>query len=137
MPVRFTIRERANPRDTDAPKQFYPVARSSGSTNLKRISSRIASISTVNKADVLAVLDLLVQVMSEEVAEGRIIKLGEFGSFAVTLNTSGSPQAELVTTGNIKNANLRFRPGEDLSKMLLTLKYEKLQATPGHTLPEK
>lgn len=131
MSVKFSVHERMNPRDKSALKLFYPIAKSSGSINLKQIGNRIAAMSTVNQADVLAVLDLLVQVMREELAEGNIVKLSDFGSFSITINGTGSAKAEEVTASNIKNANLRFRPGPDLSNMLLTLKFEKEKASTG------
>lgn len=131
MSIKFVVHERVNPRDKDAPRKFYPVAKSSGNMNLKRISNRIASMSTVNSGDVLAVLDLLVQVMKEELANGNIISLGEFGSFMISLNGTGGAKKEDVSSTSVNYANLRFRPGEDLNNMLLTLKYEKL-STPEH-----
>lgn len=39
-------------------------------------------MSTVNSGDILAVLDLLVQVMQEELAQGCMVRLGDFGPFA-------------------------------------------------------
>lgn len=131
MSVKFTVQERVDPRDKNAPRKFYPVIKSSGDFNLKRISTRIAAMSTVNSADVLAVLDLLVQVMREEVADGNIIKLGEFGSFHLTLNGKGEEKAEDVTAANVLQANMRFRPGQELSNMLLTLRYEKDSLPPA------
>lgn len=126
MSVKFSVHERVNPRDKDAQRKFYPVAKSSGNMNLKQISHRIAAMSTVNSGDVLAVLDLLVQVMQEELANGNIIHLGEFGSFIISLNGTGEVKREDVTASNVDSANLRFRPGQDLHNMLLTLKYEKV-----------
>lgn len=125
MSIKFSVHERINPRDKNAPRKFYPIAKSSGNMNLKRMSNRIASMSTVNSADVLAVLDLLVQVMREELAMGNIINLGEFGSFLVGLSGTGSDRPEDVNAANVLQARLRFRPGPDLTNMLLTLKYEK------------
>jgi predicted histone-like DNA-binding protein len=72
------------------------------------------------------VLNLLQQVMIEEVAEGNIIRLGEFGSFSVSIKGEGGAKAEEVTAANVTGASLNFRPGEDLTNLMQTLKYEKM-----------
>jgi len=128
MSIKFSVHEKVNPKDMTAPRKFYPIARSAGEITLKKISQRIAAMSTVNSADVLAVLNLLEQVMIEEVAEGNIIRLGEFGSFSVSISGTGEAKPEEVTAGNVTSASLNFRPGEELSNLMLTLKYEKVTA---------
>jgi predicted histone-like DNA-binding protein len=131
MAIKFSVHERKNPRDTNAPQKFYPVARSSGYVNLKQISGRIAEMSTVNTGDVLAVLDLLIQVMKSELSRGNTCKLGDFGSFFVKLHTEGSESVQEVNASNVKQARLRFRPGADLNDTLRNLRYEKLPDTPA------
>lgn len=82
-------------------------------------------MSTVNSGDIVAVLDLLMQVMQEELTEGRIIRLGDFGSFSLTLSAEGQQKPEDVTANTVKGAKLQFRSGKDLKNTLSTLDFEK------------
>lgn len=66
MSVKFKVVERGNPLKPTDPKKFYALTFASGEISLKQLSKRISSMSTVNSADVLAVLDTLVQAMNEE-----------------------------------------------------------------------
>ena len=130
MPVRYSVHARVDPRDPLAPRRFYPIARCSGETSLRQISKRIASMSTVNSGDVLAVLDLLVQVMEEELSDGRLVRLGDLGTFRLNLQCSGAATEQEVNNTHVQKARLRFKPGEQLAAALLTLSYEKIRSRP-------
>mgnify|MGYP000005119796 CR=1 FL=1 len=82
-------------------------------------------MSNVNSGDILATLDLLVQVMQEEIGDGKIVRLGDFGSFSISLSAEGQAKDEDVTSSTIKGARLRFRPGKDLKNTFDTLDFEK------------
>jgi predicted histone-like DNA-binding protein len=125
MPVKFNVIQKANPLKKNDPKKSYAVIKSDGEITLKQMSKRISSMSTVNSGDILAVLDLLVQVMQEEIAQGRIVRLGDFGSFALSLSSEGKEKDTDVNASTIKGAKLNFRPGKDIKNTLNTLDFEK------------
>ena len=62
MAVKFNVIQKINPLKKTAPKKHYAIAKNDGEATLKQLSKRIGSMSTVNSADVLAVLDSLLQV---------------------------------------------------------------------------
>jgi len=82
MSVKYNIVERPNPRDPEAPKKFYPSVQASGRKTLRQLSKRITQMCTVTGPDTLAVLESLLTIIPEELAEGRIVELGDFGSFS-------------------------------------------------------
>jgi predicted histone-like DNA-binding protein len=125
MAVKFNVIERGNPLKPNDPKKFYASSNADGEITLKALSKRISSMSTVNSGDVLAVLDLLIQVCSEELASGKIVRLGDFGSFQVTISSEGQATADKVNANSVKGAKLQFRPGKELKNMLTTLEFEK------------
>lgn len=125
MSVKFNVIQRVNPLKPKDPKKSYAIIQSDGEITLKQLSKRISSMSTVNSGDILAVLDLLVQVMQEEIAQGRIVRLGDFGTFSLTLSAEGQAKAEEVTASSVKAAKLQFRPGKELKNTLATLEFEK------------
>lgn len=125
MPVKFNVIQKINPLKKTDPKKHYAVIKTDGEATLKQLSKRIGTMSTVNSADVLAVLDSLLQVMQDELSQGRIVRFGDFGSFALTLSSEGKETATEINANAIKGAKLQFRPGKDLKNMLATLEYQK------------
>jgi predicted histone-like DNA-binding protein len=125
MPVKFTVISRPNPLKPSEPKKFYANMKNDGEITLKQLSKRIGTMSTVNSADVLAVLDTLLQVMQDELSQGRIVRFGEFGSFAVSLSSMGKEKEEEVNATAVKAAKLLFKPGKDLKNMLAVLEFQK------------
>ncbi len=126
MSVKYNVVERKNPQDKNAPSKFYANSKADGEINLKEIAKEISGGSTtVSDTDVLAVLNDLVKCMGKHLANGEIVKLGDFGNFQVTISSVGAEAAEKVTSANITNQKITFRPGVDLRDMLKTLKFEK------------
>ena len=125
MPVKYVLVERGNPQNPQAPKKFYAQAVSTGEASLKTIKTDISARSTVNPADVVAVIDTFVQIMIQELAQGKIVRFGDFGSFQLSVSSDGADTAEKFSSGMIRDARITFRPGSDLRDMIATLKYEK------------
>jgi predicted histone-like DNA-binding protein len=125
MAVKFNVTQRANPLKPTALKKYYASTISAGEISLKQLSKRISSMSTVNSGDILAVLDLLNQVMIEELGDGNIVRFGDFGSFQISISAEGQDAADKVTAASIKGSKINFRPGKDLKNMLATVSYEK------------
>ncbi len=125
MPVKFNVISRINPLKPTEKKKFYANIKNDGETTLKQLSKRVGTMSTVNSADVLAVLDTLLQVMQDELSQGRIVRFGEFGSFAVSLSSEGKEKESEITAASVKSAKLLFKPGKDLKNMLTTLEFQK------------
>ena len=57
---------------------------------MRGLAKRISDISTVSSVDVMAVLEALFQVVPGELADGRIVRCGDFGSFSTTLQSEGA-----------------------------------------------
>lgn len=125
MAIRYALAERPNPRDMTAPRKFYAHAKSTGDINLKQLSKDISARSTVNSSDTLAVLDSLIQQLVKELEAGRIVRLGDFGSFQISISSEGAETADQFTSSMIKGSHILFRPGVDLRDMLATVTYQK------------
>jgi len=94
MAIKYSLIERINPADLSMPRKIYAVNKSSGELSLRQLSKRIADISTVSSIDTMAVLEALVQVIPEELSDGNIVRLGDFGSFYANLKSSGAETEE-------------------------------------------
>ena len=126
MPVKITVTERGNPLHPQQPKKWYANTKSTGDTTLRTLSKEIAARSTVSPADTQAVLVGLTEVLVEHLANGKIVRLGDFGAFQVSVSSAGAESAAKFNASLIKSSKVVFRPGIDLKEMLKNLKYEKV-----------
>ena len=125
MSVKYTVSEKGNPLDPKQPKKWYANAKSAGDTTLRTLSKEIAARSTVSPADTQAVLVALTEVLVEHLANGRIVRLGDFGAFQVSVGSTGAETEAKFNTSLIKTKKVAFRPGIDIREMLNNLKFEK------------
>lgn len=128
MSVKYVLVERRNPLNPTQPKKFYAQAKSTGSVTLKQLGKEIAQRSTVNHADTVAVLEALTQVMVDNLSEGRIVRLGDFGSFQISISSEGAENEKKFNSSLVRKPKMVFRAGTDLREMLDSLKFEKEQA---------
>lgn len=126
MPVKYTLSEKGNPAKPEAPKKFYANAKSTGDVTFRSLGKEIAAGSTtVSDTDVMAVLNDLTKALSRHLADGKIVRFGEFGSFQISISSEGAEKPEKFSSAMIKGAKILFRPGTDLRDMLAVMKYEK------------
>ncbi len=127
MAVKIKTTPRKNPQDREAPEKYYAQAIGDGRTNLKELAELVASQCTVNRADCFAVLMALEDNIIRSLRHGRIVDLGDLGSFQVGVRAKGVETPEEVAATTVKKARIIFRPGEGLRNMLKTLSYKKAQ----------
>ena len=58
--------------------------------------------------------------------DGKIIRLRDFGSFRLSLSSSGADKAEDFTKNMIKGVNLLFRPGKQITDELNKAEFVKI-----------
>lgn len=74
--------------------------------------------------------------MIESFKKGEIVRLGNLGSFYVTLRSAGALIQKDVKEGLIKGARVRFRPGKEIKKALKALEYGKYKPEGDKDDPE-
>ena len=127
MSIEFNVIQRGEPGVVGGGvKKYYATNQSTGELTLAGLSKRIEQMCTVNGADVRAVVYALLEVMILEMADGKIVRLGELGSLRVTISSEGVEKEEDVRASTIRGAKVIFTPGKDLKTMLETLTYEKI-----------
>ena len=128
MPIEYSLAERGNPSKPNDPKKFYPVARSTGETTVREIAGTISNISTVSTIDVMAALEAFFQTVPKELAAGRIVRFGDFGSFYVSLQGEGAATEREFVVSLIKNVKVVFRPGKLFAQAMQGAKLQKVSA---------
>ena len=88
--VNYSLCKRINLRDrTEAPK-YYALAQSTGESNIDWMAKRISQLCTVTRPEVGGVLAALQIIFIESVSMGRIVLVGDIGSFRVSLRIWGA-----------------------------------------------
>ena len=83
----------------------------------------VAARSTVSSADVKAVLDNLNYILDLELQDGRIVQLGEFGNFRITVGSEGVEDKKKFSASMIRAPKIVFTPGFDLRETKKTMGY--------------
>lgn len=105
-------------------KKYYASVKSAGVVDVDQLTRDIEKISTVSGADIRAVLYALVDVASNELADSKIVRLGDLGNLRITLKSNGHDAPSKVDSRSIKGVRVRFTPGKKLKEMQKTLTYK-------------
>ena len=107
-------------------KKFYASPVHDREISLDGLTKAIEKTSTVNGADIRAVLYAMVEEAVNGLSDGRIIRLGDLGSLRITLSSEGKNTADEVTATSVKKAGVIFTPGQKLQEMLKVAKFTKV-----------
>lgn len=115
--------QKTNPNDREAPAKYYVTAPGQGDVDLDKIAARISEKCTLTEPDVHAVLHALTIEMTDLLSEGKIIRMGTFGSFQLGVKSHGVDTEEEISRHQVKAVNVRFRPGRRIKNALSSLRF--------------
>ncbi len=125
MPIKFNAVARKNPRDLGAAPKFYAQIIGDGKTTLDDLAKYAASISTVSKADILAVLESTFSKIAEDVADGKIVYVGEYFTLQAGGSSTGEEKEKDVSANNIRSVKTVFRAGKMIKDALKLARFQK------------
>ena len=125
MTVKYNVVARPNPQDREAPSHYYPSIQSTGRSSLRQLAQRMAEISTLSTIDTMAAIEAFLQVVPQELAEGNIVDLGDFGSFWLRAKATGTAAELDVTKSQIVDIKPLFRPGKEFKRILSNVEFKK------------
>ena len=125
MAITITSIGKTNPSNSVVPMLYYPKVTKTGEIDLDEISEKIAYSSSLTQADCYAVIISMVTAVAQELEDGKIVRLGNFGAFQISVKGTGSATPEAVSTQNVSSASVIFRPGKKFKAMLKDLKFVK------------
>lgn len=126
MTVKYNVVPKKNPQNREALPRYYPVIKSDGRATQRTLAQKGAQISTLSAADLAAAIEILLTLIPQELMEGNIVDLGDFGTFRLSVKAEGSDSADEVTANNVKNVNVRFTPGKEFKLALGGVTFKKL-----------
>lgn len=122
--MKYKLVEKANPLKRTE-KKWYANAVNQGVVGQKEIALNIADKSSLTTGDIANVIENLLQEMPKELIQGKSVKLGDFGSFRLSLSSEGADTQEKFNASMIKNAKVIFTPGTQLKEAIAKVKYER------------
>lgn len=125
--VTYSVVERKNPSTPGNPGKFYAQVQVRGEMGIREIAERIQRECTLTRADTIAVLTALEDVVSEGLQGGEIVRLGDLGSLQVSVSGQGVEKEEEYNDGLIERKRILFRPGRTLRNTLSTLSFERVE----------
>ena len=115
MSIKFKVIERSEPGVAGGGnRKFYASANMTDTVGIDQLTTSIEKISTVSGADIRAVLYALLDVTQDELANSKIVQLGDIGSLKVSVSSNGCEAADEVTADAIKKSKVLFYPGKKL-----------------------
>jgi len=125
MSIKFNVVPRKNPRDLDAPSKYYANIVGDGKTTLEDLAKYAAEMSTVSKADILAVMESIFGKIASDVADGKIVYVGEYFTLQAGGSSNGSDKEKDVSANSIKSVKAVFRPGKMIKNALKLATFQK------------
>jgi len=84
--------QRINPSEPDEPKKWYPVQYTTKMVDESEVAMLIADETTLNPMEAAMAIRQLRKVVQRLLLDGKSVKLGDWGTFNITLNTEGAEQ---------------------------------------------
>ena len=106
--IKFKAIARKSPVDKSV--SYYPTTETPEARTLKLITDEISQNCTLTRADVVACLAALQQVIINHLKDGRSVRMGDLGSFRLSMRGKGAATAEEVKSDNIKSIRVLFTP---------------------------
>ncbi|RHR40171.1 DNA-binding protein [Parabacteroides sp. AF18-52] len=106
--------QRINPRNKNAAKKWFAVQNSAGLVSETKVAELIADETTLNAAEALMSIRQLYKILLRLLLSGNSVKLGNWGTFSITLNCKGVEKKEDLKATDIMRVNINFQPGEEM-----------------------
>ena len=126
MSVNYKPVAKKNPSQQAEPAKYYAQVVSNGDMTTRQLAKQISAISTVSAADTMAVIEAFLEVVPQALADGKIVRLGDFGSFSLAVNSEGAVDAPSLSKNQIKKVSVRFRPGKEFTAVINSVEFTKV-----------
>jgi len=125
MAIEFKMVPKKNILVSPPEVKYYPCAVHKGEEDLDSLAEMVASRSSMSKADCFGVIIGLTEVIAEALAEGRIVRIDNFGSFQITVQGTPADTLEELGKTNIKSAKIKYNPSKRMKIKLEALTFKR------------
>ncbi len=129
MALKFNVIERGQPGVAGGgDKKFYAHMVFNGETTIDNMVKAIEKFSALSESDIRGVIIALENVIQNELAEGKIVRLEKIGSLYPAISSNGEETADKVTGSSIRRVSVNYRPGERILKAIRDAGFQKVSA---------
>ena len=107
-----------NPFDSENPVYYYASAVHSGKLTIEDLATEVAERCSLRCSDVIGALIALMDVIPENLIKGKVVTLGELGSFYLTVKSEGVKNPDELTKGMVKGVKIQYRPTKKFKNKL-------------------
>ena len=125
MSIKFNVVQRANPQKRDEPAKYYANIIGDGKTTMEDLAKYAAEMSTVSKADIVAVMESIFGKIASDVADGKIVYVGGYFTLQAGGSSVGEEKEKEVNSASIKSVRAVFRPGKMIKDALKLANFQK------------
>ena len=116
--IEYSIYMMGNPIKPEESPKAYAKNQVREIWDLNKFCKHIASHNAgYSRGMVKAILSDMCDCLVEQLLNGNKIKLGEFGIFSLSISCEGAESMEKFSEDNIKEVNINFNPGDDLTDL--------------------
>lgn len=118
MPLEYVVTKRVFGFDDTKAEKYVAKSVGSGVVDFNKMCARVSRICGIHRKTVDLVVSGLVDMMADDIDDGKTVQLGEFGLFRPTIRTKSADKAEDVTANNIITKRIVFTPGKIFQRTL-------------------
>lgn len=112
----YRIVPRKNPKNKSI--KHYPALVSPQPIFAPQVIARIERRCTLASADIKAVVDAIEVELIDNLSEGKSVRLGDLGTFRLSLRTEGASDPKEVTVEKIRGTHVVFTPSPKIRRAL-------------------
>ncbi len=125
--IKYRVIKRGTPGVTGGGEQkYYASLPVRDVLTIRTLAEQISRRTTLTATDVIATLEAFIAMVPEHMLNGKIVKLGDFGTFRINIKSSASTEAKDVSVDNITGNRVVFNPGKLIKKKLKLAEYKKV-----------
>ena len=125
MPVNYKGVPKKIPSKPGEQPLYYPTVVNSGSVSLRELAVYISEVCTLNTADTVACIEAVLQIMPKMLMDGKIVRLGEFGNFSLSVQGNGAEDVHKLSAHHINKVSVNFKAGTEFKHALKNTEFHK------------
>lgn len=118
MALEYVVTKRVFGFDETKTEKYVARSVRSGQVSFAKMCRRVSQLCGIHRKVVDLVVSGLVDMMAEDIDDGKSVQLGEFGIFSPTIRAKSADDEKEVTAKSIVQRKILFYPGKIFKNML-------------------
>ena len=118
MALEYVVTKRVFGFDETKTEKYVAKSVGSGRVRFEKMCARVSRLCGVHRKVVDLVVSGLVDMMAEDIDDGKSVQMGEFGLFRPTIRTKCADTEDGIKASNILAKRIVFTPGKIFNRTL-------------------